>query len=221
LITLAINNSKYYQAMKRSLSILLISATILSGCSKKNNNSQSATSFTISGKSYSTVKIGSQTWTSENYDGSGGLSYNNDASNDATYGKLYSYSEAEGIKLPAGWRLPTRSDFETLLVTMGATQTNGYYTLSDTLALKLMSKTTWAFKNGTNTSGFNAVASGLWSNGFRNLGNMTNLLSSSLFPNGDHISLEIFQTQYQVLIDLNAVIPNETDRGSIRFVRDN
>jgi uncharacterized protein (TIGR02145 family) len=207
--------------MKRVLLLLFIPAIILTGCSKKTDNSQSAISFTIGGKSYGTVKIGSQTWTSENYNGSGGLSYNNDAANDAAYGKLYTYSEAAAIKLPSGWRLPTRSDFETLLITMGATQSNGYYTLSDISALKLMSKTTWIFANGTNTSGFNAVASGFWYNSFRNLGNMTNLLTSSLFPNGERVSLEILQTQYQVLIDLNAVIPNETDRGSVRFVRDN
>jgi len=205
--------------MKQALLLLLILALMQIGCSKKADNS--TISLTISGTSFKTVKIGSQTWTSENYNGSGGVSYNNDPSNDAMYGKLYTYDEAAAIKLPSGWRLPTRSDFETLLVTAGAKSNNGYYTVSDTSALKLMSKTTWIYTNGSNTTGFNAVASGMWSTNFRNLGNLTNLLSSSIFPDAEHISLEILQTQYLTLIDLNSVIPAASDRGSIRFVKDN
>jgi uncharacterized protein (TIGR02145 family) len=153
----------------------------------------------------------------------GGVNYNNSQINDPVYGKLYNYIEAKAITPPFGWHLPTQSDFTTLLITMGATTGNGYYSLQDTSIIKLLSKTTWANVSGSNASGFNAVAAGFYFTVvFSNRGQMTNFLTSSEFPDGEHMSLQMFEPYgNELFTGLNSVIPNETDRGSIRFVKDN
>ncbi len=65
--------------------------------------------------SYGTITIGDQVWTTENlrFKTAGSLAYNNDESNVATAGRLYTWDEAVSA-IPAGWRLPTKQDFEKL-----------------------------------------------------------------------------------------------------------
>lgn len=203
--------------------ILLLCLVIVPGCSKKN---ESPNSVTVNGTTYPTVVIGSQTWTSVNYNGPGGVNYNNSVTNDPVYGKLYSYTEAEAISLPAGWRLPTQADFITLLKTLGAKPSDqNYYVLVDSTGRGLMSTATWTEGEiGTNKTGFNAVGAGFQASGtFTNLGQMTNILSTSKFPNGANISFQIYDYYHgnAAIIDLNSVIPYDTDRGSVRFVKDN
>jgi uncharacterized protein (TIGR02145 family) len=53
------------------------------------------------------------------YNGPGGVNYNNDATNNAADGKLYTVAEAKAISLPAGWRLPAGNDFASLLNVIG------------------------------------------------------------------------------------------------------
>ncbi len=209
--------------MKILFYIGILSVLILTSCSKNNKGVDPSGMLTINGTKYPTVIIGSQTWTSVNYNGPGGVNYNNSSVNDPVYGKLYTYTEAEVVSLPSGWHLPMQSDFTTLLITMGATSTTGYYSLQDTSIVKLISKTTWTNVNGTNSTGFNAIATGFCHNlNFSNFGAMTNLLSSSEFPDGEHMSLQIFEPYgVEMFTGLNSVIPNVTDRGSVRFVKNN
>ena len=77
------------------------------------------------GRVYKTVKIGYgrdvlQTWMAENlnYNSSsyGSICYGLVAGNCDKYGRLYNWSAANSGICPSGWRLPTRSDFETLIV---------------------------------------------------------------------------------------------------------
>jgi hypothetical protein len=51
---------------------------------------------------------------------------------------------------------------------------------------------------------------------------MTNILSSSEFPDGGHMSLQMYEeSATQIFTGLNSVIPKATDLGSVRFVKNN
>ena len=69
------------------------------------------------GQSYKTVEIGSQWWMAENlnfYSNSGSWYYDNDSvTNAETYGRLYIWETAENV-CPAGWHLPTDSEWKSL-----------------------------------------------------------------------------------------------------------
>jgi uncharacterized protein (TIGR02145 family) len=209
--------------MKTLLNLLLFTAILLTACAKNNNDATLDNAVEINGTIYPTVVIGSQKWTSVNYNGPGGVNYNNGV-NDPVYGKLYSYTEAFAIIPPSGWHLPTQGDFTKLFNTLGALPDNqNYYVLPDSTGRKLMSIATWAYGMGNNKTGYNAVGTGFVVNGhFSNLGHITNILTSSKFPDGENISFEIYNEYGNTVIaDLNAVIPKDTDRGSVRFVKNN
>jgi len=214
--------------MKNNILISIIFAGLLFSCSKSSNKPQQSsnnTSVTISGAAYTTVIIGTQTWTSVNYNGPGGVNYNNGANN-ATYGKLYTWTEAKAISLPAGWRLPTESDFNNLMIAIGAQNLgNGSYLSSGTEPLQLMSKSGWTTTNGTNALGFNAKPAGYYdqvsaeNQQFNNEGNGALFLSSTPYmTNGTSPLSFIVGAGNAALTDLVLL---QTDAASIRFVKDN
>ncbi len=182
----------------------------------KNNNSVPNT-ISINGSIYSTVVIGSQTWTAVNYNGFGGENYNNGANN-VTYGKLYTEAEAQAIALPIGWRLPTQADFGNLFVAIGANKLDdGSFTFPIDCALKLMSTSDWIGQNGTDDLKFGAEPAGCFSGGaFKGQGNETMFLSSTVIstPMVMIVSLNLITTA-------TIILPNATDRASVRFVKDN
>lgn len=145
--------------MTKLLYTALFFLILLSSCRKNNDNIQAVN---INGTDYPTIVIGNQTWTSVNYRGAGGISYNSNATNDIILGKFYSLPEALSIVLPSGWRLPTRTDYETLLRSAGTLKnvTANYSTLDSISTRKLRATTGWDYGKGNNGLGFNAIASG-------------------------------------------------------------
>jgi uncharacterized protein (TIGR02145 family) len=113
------------------------------------------------GGGFKTVKIGTQTWMAENLniEIEGSKCYGNDPANCQKYGSLYM---GHGVKelCPAGWKLPSREDWNKLVTAAGGKKTAGK---------KLKSKSGWDNRddgssgNGTDDYGFSALPSGILS----------------------------------------------------------
>ena len=105
------------------------------------------------GKSYRTIRVGSQTWMAENLNYKTGNSkcYGDEASNCDKYGRLYDWNDAMGA-CPAGWRLPTERDWNILVSISGGQRSSGR---------RLKSATGWKNNgNGTDDFGFSALPGG-------------------------------------------------------------
>ncbi len=111
------------------------------------------------GNSYKTVKIGSQIWMAENLKvkTEDSWCYEDKESNCQKYGRLYNW-EAAKTACPVGWHLPSKDEFETLLVAVGGKEIAGK---------KLKSTTGWKEHkgkdcNGDDAFGFSALPAGVW-----------------------------------------------------------
>ncbi len=169
--------NKFYTPMLSGL-MLLFSLTL--SCKRDKTPTPLPPALTVTdieGNVYQTVKIGNQTWTTQNLrttkfnDGSS-IPYVNVQANwanlntpafayygyntvlKATYGPLYNYYAAKDPKIvPAGWHVPSAVEWQTLLQTLGANAGD---------KLKEMGTTHWALpsSNATNESGFTALPGG-------------------------------------------------------------
>ena len=115
-------------------------------------------------KTYKTVKIGDQVWMAENLNYKSGLSYcfgeepsskqNSHPGLCNTYGRLYKWDAATEV-CPDGWHLPSKTEFETLLKTVGG---------ADSAGIKLKSVDGWKFEKketvGTDVYGWTALPGG-------------------------------------------------------------
>jgi uncharacterized protein (TIGR02145 family) len=153
------------------------------------------------GNTYKTVQIGSQCWMKENlkttkyktgasipvitdneqwwYATSGAMCYyNNDITNKTTYGALYNaYAVNTGNLCPAGWHIPSDSEWNNLANELGGNYNAGY---------KMKSVYGWndyygEDGNGDNESGFSGVPAGMryYYDNFSSLGAVTFFWSST------------------------------------------
>jgi len=132
-----------------SVLVVIFSALALVGCSGENKQG-SARTFTDSRdkQKYRTVKIGNKTWMAQNlnFTISDSWCYDDDDSNCAKYGRLYTWDAAMKA-CPSGWRLPTHKDWNDLVQIAG----------DSAAGKKLKSKTDW---DGTDEFGFSALPGG-------------------------------------------------------------
>ncbi|MEI6696059.1 MAG: fibrobacter succinogenes major paralogous domain-containing protein [Bacteroidota bacterium] len=142
--------------MKKKISLITVAIIIIAMSSV----AQQTGTFTDSrdGKTYKTVKIGTQTWMAENLSYkamSECWAYDNKLINVAKYGYLYSWKSAKGA-CPSGWHLPSDAEWTALITYLGGEFLAGK---------KLKSTSGWDNEedgngNGTNTSRFSALPGG-------------------------------------------------------------
>jgi len=117
---------------------------------------KAAETLEYGGKTYRTVKIGTQIWMAENLNYAGpngdiGRYYDNDPANGEKYGRLYTWNEAMEV-CPPGWHLPSAREWLTLADFAGGEKIAG---------MKLKAKSGWNEKgNGTDDYGFSALPGG-------------------------------------------------------------
>ncbi|MFH0864743.1 MAG: fibrobacter succinogenes major paralogous domain-containing protein [Bacteroidota bacterium] len=76
---------------------------------------------------YKTVILGGQTWMAENLNyitSDGSWCYNNDSINCERYGRLYNWETAKEV-CPAGWHLPSKAEWDTLVIYLGGKEVAG------------------------------------------------------------------------------------------------
>ncbi|MDR2581209.1 MAG: fibrobacter succinogenes major paralogous domain-containing protein [Fibromonadaceae bacterium] len=118
---------------------------------------------------YKWVKIGDQIWMAENlnYNAEGSQCFDNDASNCATYGRLYDWTRAMTINgsgvCPLGWHIPSDEEWDTLTIAVGGT-ISGNRRIGAGTALKATSGWiaggSWDLIPGTDDFGFSALPGG-------------------------------------------------------------
>ena len=122
--------------MKTSIFIALAIPLATSfSCQKKDDPTPVAVSDTFTdfdGNTYKTVTIGDQVWMAENlrttHTPAGvtivSFAPNSDEANVAEHGRLYTYTDAVAAT-PTGWHIPTKSDFQILVNTLGGADVAG------------------------------------------------------------------------------------------------
>lgn len=185
---------------------------------------------THEGRTYHTVPVGGRCWLEENIDAGTFLDsgvpqsdnavlekhcYDNDTSNCALYGGLYTWGEASqyagvagarGI-CPTGWHLPTAAEFGALVSAVG----------NDANALKALGQGQGAGA-GTNSSGFSALLAGF---------ELTNTLFNSLGVSGmfwTSTALDGANAQYTTLdagsADVGSFVESKQYGFSVRCIED-
>ena len=129
------------------------------------------------GQSYDVVEIGGRTWMAENLNfdmAATGASENSasfcpegDSRNCSKYGRLYTWAAAQNA-CPAGWRLPTREEFASLITVAGnggdVAGGSGLEVAAAKAGAALKATSGWFKKgNGTDDVGFHALPAGYMS----------------------------------------------------------
>lgn len=115
--------------MMRLLFIALVLAVFFSACGDSDSSSAVAYNTDIEygaltdardGQTYRTVPIGNQVWMAENlnYASDASFCYGDDPEYCKKFGRLYTWNDAQDV-CPAGWHLPNRAEWWTLIVNAG------------------------------------------------------------------------------------------------------
>jgi len=151
--------------------LALAALIIVSGCAESKNAAGGSFTDPRDGKTYRTVKIGPQTWMAENlnFETEKSSCYDNADSSCTKYGRLYDWDDAM-TACPAGWRLPSDEDWDSLALTAGGQRVeDGYGNYYWEVAGKKLKSTTgwkdgvdddgkkWVSGNGTDEFGFSAL----------------------------------------------------------------
>ena len=136
------------------------------------------------GRTYKTVKIGSQWWMAENLNynpGGGNWAYDNIESNAEIYGMLYTW-ESANVVCPDGWELPSDDEWNILTKYLGGESVAGG-------KMKEQGTTHWKSPNlgATNSSGFTALPGGIYniSGTFTGLGKAAYFWSSTQYSESE------------------------------------
>jgi uncharacterized protein (TIGR02145 family) len=125
----------------------------------------SSANLEYGGKTYKTVKIGTQTWMAENlnYETKSSKCYQNNPDNCVKYGHLYDWETAMKI-CPKGWRLPNNTDWDKLFRFVDGDIGSKKPYDSPTAGKHLKAASGWNNNgNGTDDYGFSALPGG-WGN---------------------------------------------------------
>ena len=133
--------------------LVAVSAVVLIGCGGAKDKTAGGTfTDTRDGKVYRSVQIDGQVWMAQNLDyRAGGECREGEDANCEKYGALYDWDNAMKA-CPAGWRLPTSDEWQTLVDFAGGDRDAGK---------KLKAKTGWGEQSGgTDDYGFAALPGG-------------------------------------------------------------
>ena len=194
--------------MKKYINILILLGIIILSLNMvncdKNSNPTGPTGETTGtfidsrdNHTYKWIKIGTQTWMAENLAfepiNKNYIVLNNDTSNIAIYGYFYDWETALTIA-PAGWHLPSKAEWETLVNYLGGEDVAGD-------KMKEIGTTHWNDPNtgATNSSGFTALASGFYDSVYDNFAAFGYSASwwSSTDSYGDNNDAAYFLTLYE------------------------
>jgi uncharacterized protein (TIGR02145 family) len=202
----------------KKISYLILAAVIAvaASCKKDPKNEPAPIPapdlVTIGGKSYKTIHLGGQLWTSENYSGNGGVAY---PAGKAHYGKYYSRAETEVLVLPEGWRIPTMNDYIRLAQSQGITFQNNVASNQAKIA-NLTSASGWLRVQGTNASGFNAFPAGYI---FNNSEPVDGDIAEFWMADGNTVSFQESVNGFQRIM-FYGDSSNPAYKFNIRFVKD-
>jgi len=197
------------------------------------------------GKKYKTVKMpDGKTWMAENlkYKADSSCCYNNDFLYCYKYGRLYTWNAAMHA-CPAGWRLPSREEWDSLAKAVGGelqpcTDWDGNVILNcDFWAYagkKLKTKIGWDYyrnsapRNGTDDFGFSALPGGLVDAGYYNDARFVNIYDYGVWwtatadtgAAGLDLAYSVHMSYETDWLRSHNSGDNTSDRYSVRCVKD-
>lgn len=193
------------------------------------------------GQSYGMVEIAGQLWMAENLNffgnevAAGSICPEGDDRKCKEYGRLYTWAAAK-VACPAGWRLPSRSDFEKLIAAadpsienMAASGDKAYAIEGSRVAGKILKSTSGWFKkgNGSDDLGFAALPAGYMTAAepsgetpagkFDGIGGYAHIWSETADPQESSFAQYLYLDFSSAVARINSF--SKTDARSVRCVK--